>query len=645
MPRQVGEIREGNIRPAARPGDFYNRPAVAPEGRLEKIAAAYNAIGVNLGGYLKAKADAQWESDLATGVELFKRASLSTGRSNLTEREVKQMLDEGKIEGFGRYTRGVKQGVIKGHYETAAGTLFRKVVSEFPTMTVTDENGNPIPLEQSDDHNKVSAAIRSKITGYMMERTGGDYDPRLYAEYIQPQENAIMQRFIQDQAGARAETLIREQKTILNDGLSQLFTKASENGVLLMAGAQGEETLANYMQAYIDERVAEGMTYENAIDATKTFFRNTMRQPGLDEDYIEALYNVAMKIPEFKDDVEFQQEMIQGYDDANRQAYFRQNAEQAKGQRDAEAAAYEFMESRMGERISVFDLRSTLGTIPWQYRANFIRTVNTIRSVAEAEIEMTQEMPEQEFRELLSDAFHAPNTAAFSEYVASLYFSGNLTQQQANTAFSFAGRKARLIKAEMEGGASASKAESKVSKGCQAIIEQLRERWPLISTYSSDAKAQLDAYNAKGAMELYETSVRLEAQGLPWDERQRLMNSAISAYIENNKNFTPLAMSDPYSSTTPYSERQIRQAKLSASSAVATITRQDGTSLSNAEKQGIEQYVVREDVKGLTEYLHELNPTLGDPEKSAQDIIATRKAYDQLKSAQEGGTAGAETSK
>lgn len=229
MPRIAGEIQEGDIRPTARPGDFYNRPAVGPESRLEQIAAAYDKIGVHIGGYLRDRKKKQEDLEIAQGVELFKmRQALG---ENFTAAEMAEKAEKGDYEGFKRLTRFQKEGIRRARHEAAGLKLQEHMQTWQSTATLPDENGNPVPLDQITDSDRVIDAFNRESARWLMEKTGGQYDPVLAQEYIRDSERSAMNQFIQQQAAKRNEQIRTEQRLaaaelmdaytapIINDGL------------------------------------------------------------------------------------------------------------------------------------------------------------------------------------------------------------------------------------------------------------------------------------------------------------------------------------------------------------------------------------------------------------------------------------------
>lgn len=638
MPRVVNEIQEGNLRPTARPQDVYYRPAVGPESRLEKIAGAFVGIDASLGQYLKKKADAQWESDLATGVELFKRASVAAGRTNLTEQEVKQMLDEGKIEGFARYTKGVKQGVIKQHYEEVRNDMFQKVVSEFPTMTVTDDNGNQIPLEQSNDYDKVSTAIRNKITGYMLERTGGVYDPRLYAEYIQPGENSIMERFIQQQAGARAKMLILEQQKVLTQGLDNVFTKASANGWLALPYQEGGRLVADEIHGKLEQMVANGMHYADARETVQRFLRSAMSNPDIPEEYIDAIYHAALQVPEFVDDVEFRQQMDIGLGQAHEVAMYRRRREDERGRSAAEQYAYEFgQEYFLGDkRLTPEVMSAALEKVPWEYRSTFTKTLNSLRRMQDMSLEMTQEMPSDEFRKWEEEACYGRLTF---NAISGLYLQGMLSQEQANSLLAWSSHAHSAINSQIQSGLSANKARTKREKSIENMQKLIVDDWIHPEIQTGDDKDAIKTALVSEAAQLADFDAANAAAGMNYTERQRQLRLKVMEIRTNHKDSLVAYKGDPYAADLPQDDRTRKALRMTMGATIESVLPYEKYSADI--RNGVRAYVEAGDVKGLENYIRKHNPTAPNPAQTAKNLIAYSQQMTAIGEAQEGGTSNA----
>lgn len=405
MPRQVGEIREGNIRPAARPGDFYNRPAVAPEGRLEKIAAAYNAIGVNLGGYLEAKKNAAIDRDMATGVKLYQGLIAKGHSSNMTLDDVEKLVSESKTEAFPKLTRWVKQGVIKAHYEAVAGAAFDEVTKQFATMTTTDANGNTIPLSESNDPVKIQDAFTRLWHGYMQQRTGGQYDARLYQEYIAPKERQVYNAYLNYTAGENAKRLVQQQKNALVQNMDNSFTELAKTGRFTMDEAGATAEIAQIWQSRIEEGMQSGMSRIDAVAAALEYIEAKMEDPNIPYDYIAYLHEAAMQIPDFANDAATVMRLNARLNTAEYHADSRIRRADQRERDSYRDISYPFLYDWLNGDRNPETFNAFIEQIPLKYRRDVVSIANDIQNWSTYADELMIEMPPEEYAALMQQAW------------------------------------------------------------------------------------------------------------------------------------------------------------------------------------------------------------------------------------------------
>lgn len=406
MPRQVGEIREGNIRPAARPGDFYNRPAVAPEGRLEKIAAAYNAIGVNLGGYLEAKKNAAIDRDMATGVKLYQGLIAKGHSSNMTLDDVEKLVSESKTEAFPKLTRWVKQGVIKAHYEAVAGAAFDEVTKQFATMTTTDANGNTIPLSESNDPVKIQDAFTRLWHGYMQQRTGGQYDARLYQEYIAPKERQVYNAYLNYTAGENAKRLVQQQKNALVQNMDNSFTELAKTGRFTTDEAGATAEIAQIWQSRIEEGMQSGMSRIDAVAAALEYIEAKMEDPNIPYDYIAYLHEAAMQIPDIANNAEAVLRLSTRSNNAEWHAESRRSRDKRREMDQYREISLPFLYEWMNGARDKESLDAFAAQIPLEYKSVFYDVANDLNRWQSIEDDLMAEMPAEEYNALMQRAWH-----------------------------------------------------------------------------------------------------------------------------------------------------------------------------------------------------------------------------------------------
>ena len=298
MPRIVEEIREGNIRPTARPGDFYNRPAVGPAGRLEQIAAAYDKIGVHLGGYLSDRRKKQEDLEIAQGVELFrKRQALG---ENFTAAEMAEKAEKGDYEGFKRLTRFQKEGIRRARHEAAGLKLQEHMQTWQTTATLPDENGNPVPLDQITDSDRVIDAFNRESARWLMEKTGGQYDPVLAQEYIRDPERSAMNQFIQQQAAKRNEQIRTEQRLAAADLMDAYTAPIINDGLFEVDPYTAGRRFYDNISYVAETLMRDGVSQSDASEFLGQYMQSALRSVN-SHDLIDKMLAVAQVHPLLQD--------------------------------------------------------------------------------------------------------------------------------------------------------------------------------------------------------------------------------------------------------------------------------------------------------------------------------------------------------
>lgn len=339
MPRIAGEIQEGDIRPTARPGDFYNRPAVGPESRLEKIAAAYDKIGVHIGGYLRDRKKKQEDLEIAQGVELFKtRQALG---ENFTADEMAEKAAKGDYEGFKRLTRFQKEGIRRARHEIAGLKLQEHMQTWQTTATLPDENGKQVPLDQVADSSRVVDAFARESARWLMEQTGGQYDPMLAQKYIRDPERSAMNQFIQQQASRRNEQIRTEQQFVAS-GLMDAYTAP-----IINSGLFSSDPYSAGRQFYAAiTHVAETLQQDGVSLADASAFLGQYIQTALrsvqDDDTIDKILAVA-RSHELLQNPEIQEQMIGAADYGHRSLAWAKDREKEQKEELARQQSFDLM--------------------------------------------------------------------------------------------------------------------------------------------------------------------------------------------------------------------------------------------------------------------------------------------------------------
>lgn len=340
MPRIAGEIQEGNIRPTARPGDFYNRPAVGPESRLEKIAAAYEQIGVHIGGYLRDRKKKQEDLEIAQGVELFKtRQALG---ENFTAAEMSEKAEKGDYEGFRRLTRFQKEGIRRARHEAAGLKLQEHMQTWQSTATLPDENGNPVPLDQITDSDRVIDAFNRESARWLMEKTGGQYDPVLAQEYIRDSERSAMDWFIQQQASKRNEQIRAEQRLAASE-LMDAYTAPIINDGLFDADPYTAGRLFYDNISYVAETLMkDGVSQSDASAFLGQYMQSALRSVN-SHDLIDKMLAIAQVHP-FLQDPTLKEQIIAAAEYGHRSVEWAKDREEEQKKELAEQQAFDLYE-------------------------------------------------------------------------------------------------------------------------------------------------------------------------------------------------------------------------------------------------------------------------------------------------------------
>ena len=298
MPRQVEEIREGNIRPTARPGDFYNRPAVGPESRLEKIAAAYDRIGVHLGGYLRDRQKKQEDLEITQGIELYKNRQAYG--ENFTAAEMAEKAKNGDYEGFKRLTKFQKEGIRRARHEAAGLKLQEHMQTWAATATLEDENGNKIPLSQVADSDRVIDAFNRESARWLMEKTGGQYDAVLAQEYIRDPERSAMNQFIQQQAALRNEQIRTEQRLAAADLMDGYTAPLINSGLFSEDPSTAGRRFYDSISHVAETLMHDGVAQTDAAEFLGQYMQSALRSVS-DHDIIDKMLAVAQVHPLLQD--------------------------------------------------------------------------------------------------------------------------------------------------------------------------------------------------------------------------------------------------------------------------------------------------------------------------------------------------------
>lgn len=339
MPRVVNEIQEGSLRPTARPQDVYYRPAVGPESRLEKIASSFVGISADLGRYFSSRRKKQEDLEIAQGVELFKQRQQYG--ENFSAAEMAEKAEKGDYEGFKRLTRFQKEGIRRARHELAGLKLQEHMQTWESTATLPDENGNQIPLSQVGDSSRVIDAYMQERSRYLMEITGGQYDPLLAKEYIQPSDKSALNQFIQHQASARNKQIQLEQQYIAS-GLMDAYTAPIINSGLFasdpyVAGRQFYDAITRVMETM----QGDGVSLTDSAAFIGQYIQTALRSVQ-DDDTIDKMLAIA-RSHELLQNPELQEQIIAAADYGHRSLAWAKSREKEVKDEQARQEAFDVM--------------------------------------------------------------------------------------------------------------------------------------------------------------------------------------------------------------------------------------------------------------------------------------------------------------
>ena len=339
MPRVVNEIQEGNLRPTARPQDVYYRPAVGPESRLEKIASSFVGISADLGRYFSDRRKKQEDLEIAQGVELYKKR-LAEGEQFSTA-EMAEKAKNGDYEGFKSLTKFQKEGIRRARHEIAGLKLQEHMQTWQTTATLPDENGKQVPLDQIADSSRVVDAFTRESARWLMEQTGGLYDPVLAQKYIRDPERSAMNQFIQQQASRRNEQIRTEQQFVAS-GLMDASTAP-----IINSGLFSSDPYSAGRQFYAAiTHVAETLQQDGVSLADASAFLGQYVQTALrsvqDDDTIDKILAVA-RSHEFLQNPEIQEQMIGAADYGHRSLAWAKDREKEQKEELARQQSFDLM--------------------------------------------------------------------------------------------------------------------------------------------------------------------------------------------------------------------------------------------------------------------------------------------------------------
>lgn len=414
MARQVNEVKTSGVpglEPRARLADTYTRPAAPEAGQLESIAKSLVSVQPGIARYLGKKDEEKKNFEMAVGVKIYKEL-LAEGK-DLPAEDIRQMVEKGEVEGFERLTRYNLEGIKRMRHSALADNLNLHMQTWSTTASITDENGQAVPITSVQDQSKVMAAYEQEQARWIKEVTAGQYDPVLYQEYVARAEDAARNTFINQQA-ERVRSNIRSEQfkaaSQMFDAVVSPFIVEGENGgnafVLDRDNALG--TMTNAFEDRLALLRSQGLTEKEITQVTAQWFQSKFQE--VDIDNIQNLLQVAQNLPSIINDPAAREVLVR---DAR-------NAETNRAQLDwsREQRASDLAESRMANQITewihrpngmkdVTDAEITKFLNDPQnikYAGEYFTILNNLKKAHELSADMRMGMPAGDFNRILIEA-------------------------------------------------------------------------------------------------------------------------------------------------------------------------------------------------------------------------------------------------
>lgn len=340
MPRVVNEIQEGNLRPTARPQDVYYRPAVGPESRLEKIASSFVGISADLGRYFSNRRKKQEDLEIAQGVELYKKR-LAEGEQ-FSAAEMAEKAKNGDYEGFKSLTKFQKEGIRRARHEAAGLKLQEHMQTWQSTATLPDENGNPVPLDQITDSDRVIDAFNRESARWLMEKTGGQYDPVLAQEYIRDPERSAMNQFIQQQAAKRNAQIRAEQRLAATELMDAYTSPIINDGLFDVDPYTAGRRFYDNISYVAETLMRDGVSQSDASEFLGQYMQSALRSVN-SHDLIDKMLAIAQVHPLLQDPT-LKEQIIAAAEYGHRSVEWAKDREEEQKKELAEQQAFDLYE-------------------------------------------------------------------------------------------------------------------------------------------------------------------------------------------------------------------------------------------------------------------------------------------------------------
>lgn len=299
MVRQITDLNNRQtLEVKARPVDTYVKPAKPVEdNELEAIAVSLQNVNPAIQKYVMKKREERKNFEEAVGAQIWRKL-VATGQDKNAP-EISEMVQRGEIEGFRKLTMNNWNGIVKARTAALGNSLEGHMQEWAATATGKDENGNDVPLSSLKDQSKVMALYQQEQSRWIEATTGGQYDPMLFEELVQPKADNATNIFIQQHASRLREQLTNEQAKAMTQAFDSIITPhINENG--FTGNTEGTVTaVSNGFKQTIDMMRSSGMPEDDINKAVEAYVTARLREYEVDG--IDGLVSIMKTIPSIWD--------------------------------------------------------------------------------------------------------------------------------------------------------------------------------------------------------------------------------------------------------------------------------------------------------------------------------------------------------
>lgn len=293
MTRKVQEIdpASNSLQIQARINDNYIRPAGQQDaGSIEQIASTLVDINPAVTKYLTQKTEKKENFDVAQGMMIY-RKQLAEGK-DLTGEEIKAEIAAGNIEGYAKINKNHLRGIYRARHEKTGAELKKHMLEYTATAKLPNEKGELVPVSQITDQDAVMTAFLGEAERYILESTGGKYDPVLYDEYIKPEMNEATTKFINTQAEERIKQHTLERHTLGASILDSTILPLVQSKEFEADKTTGRQIIKTNLEAEAARLISEGRTETETAGFLVNYLQTVMQK--IPYEHYEQIEQIAM---------------------------------------------------------------------------------------------------------------------------------------------------------------------------------------------------------------------------------------------------------------------------------------------------------------------------------------------------------------